>query len=53
MTAKCGTGYYVAPEIVKGENYDQKVDIWSLGIILYIIIYGKPPFNGKNTQEII
>lgn len=41
-----GSPIYMAPEIVKKLKYDGKVDIWSLGIIAYIMLSGRPPFNG-------
>lgn len=47
-----GTPRYMAPEILKGK-YDLKVDMWSIGVILYLMICGKPPITGKNHQEII
>jgi calcium-dependent protein kinase len=46
-----GTPYYVAPEVLSGE-YDSSCDIWSLGIILFILLCGYPPFEGDNKKEI-
>lgn len=51
MKSKVGTAYYVSPEILKGE-YDEKCDIWSSGVILYILLTGDPPFNGASDNEI-
>ena len=49
----CGTMEYMAPEIVGSENYDYSVDIWSLGILLYELLFGHSPFRANNTNNII
>ena len=49
----CGTIEYMAPEIVGSENYDYSVDIWSLGILLYELLYGHSPFKANNTKNVI
>ena len=46
-----GTCYYVAPEVIR-RGYNEGADIWSCGVILYILLCGYPPFNGKNETEI-
>ena len=53
LSAKCGTLIYMAPEILKGQAYSKKVDIYSIGILLWIIITGKLPFKENNRQDII
>lgn len=46
-----GSPSYMAPEIIKGEKYNEKVDIWSIGVITYILLTGRLPFNGKTPDE--
>uniref|UniRef100_A0A6A7GDE1 non-specific serine/threonine protein kinase n=1 Tax=Hirondellea gigas TaxID=1518452 RepID=A0A6A7GDE1_9CRUS len=49
MSTACGTPGYVAPEILKNEPYDKQVDLWSIGVILYILLCGFPPFYDENA----
>jgi len=50
---RCGTPGYVAPEILNDKEYDCKVDVYSCGIILYMIITGRIPFQGDNYKEVV
>lgn len=47
-----GTPYYIAPELLKNENHDYRVDFYSLGILLYRIVYGKFPFESDKELDI-
>ena len=50
----CGTPNYIAPEILydQGEGHSFEVDIWSVGVILYTLLVGRPPFQTSNVQKI-
>ena len=52
MNARVGTTFYMSPEVLQG-NYDNKCDIWSCGVILYIMLCGYPPFDGETEYEIM
>lgn len=47
-----GTPYYIAPEVITGD-YNSKCDIWSIGVIMFILLCGAPPFNGNDDEEIL
>lgn len=52
LETSCGSLAYSAPEILLGDRYDAAaVDIWSLGVILYMLVYGQPPFHEANDSE--
>ncbi|KFA67945.1 hypothetical protein S40285_09606 [Stachybotrys chlorohalonatus IBT 40285] len=47
----CGTPEYLAPELLMGHGYNKTVDWWTLGVLLYEMLTGLPPFYGQNTNE--
>jgi serine/threonine protein kinase len=52
LVTPCYTPYYVAPEVLGSERYDISCDIWSLGVIMYILCCGYPPFYSTHGQPI-
>jgi len=47
----CGTLDYLPPEMIEGEMHDEKVDLWSLGILTYEFLVGKPPFESEDNNQ--
>ena len=52
MSLTLGTAPYMAPEIIAEKNYDQKVDIWAIGVIAYEILFDRRPFAGIYRREV-
>lgn len=47
----CGTLDYMSPEMINAEPHTTKLDVWSLGILLYEMLHGTPPYRGKNPKD--
>jgi len=52
MQTACGTPGYVAPEVLLAQGYDKEVDMWSIGVITYILLCGFPPFYSESVPEV-
>lgn len=52
LKTSCGTPDYVAPEVLLGQPYEESVDMWSVGVIAYILLCGFPPFFGERENDL-
>ncbi len=52
ISKQCGTPYFVAPEIILGDGYDTRADMWSVGVIAYSLLSGSLPFNGRRHLDL-
>jgi serine/threonine protein kinase len=53
MAVRCGTPGYIAPEVLRNEKYGCKIDCFSIGVLLYILVVGRGPFRGKTMEEML
>jgi len=52
LTKQCGTPFFVAPEILLRNPYDEQSDMWSVGVIIYLLLSGTLPFIGRSQREL-
>ncbi|XP_036786889.1 serine/threonine-protein kinase 33 isoform X8 [Manis pentadactyla] len=52
MQTTCGTPIYMAPEVINAHYYSQQCDIWSIGVIMYILLCGEPPFLANSEEKL-
>ena len=52
LTKQCGTPFFVSPEILMRQSYDQLSDMWSCGCIVYLLLSGNLPFMGRSQKEL-
>jgi serine/threonine protein kinase len=52
-STRCGTPLYSSPEIILEKDYDNKVDIWNIGILVYELLYGKVPFDIRGENDLL
>ncbi|KAL7866343.1 hypothetical protein AOLI_G00141570 [Acnodon oligacanthus] len=52
LQATCGTPIYMAPEVINGHEYSQQCDVWSIGVIMYMLLCGEPPFMSSSEEHL-
>ncbi|XP_014638234.1 PREDICTED: serine/threonine-protein kinase 33 [Ceratotherium simum simum] len=52
LQTTCGTPIYMAPEVINAHDYSQQCDIWSIGVIMYILLCGEPPFLASSEEKL-
>nr|XP_048316473.1 serine/threonine-protein kinase 33 isoform X1 [Myodes glareolus]XP_048316474.1 serine/threonine-protein kinase 33 isoform X1 [Myodes glareolus]XP_048316475.1 serine/threonine-protein kinase 33 isoform X1 [Myodes glareolus]XP_048316476.1 serine/threonine-protein kinase 33 isoform X1 [Myodes glareolus] len=52
MQTTCGTPIYMAPEVINAHEYSQQCDIWSIGVIMYLLLCGEPPFLANSEEKL-
>ncbi|XP_061420578.1 serine/threonine-protein kinase 33 isoform X1 [Lethenteron reissneri] len=52
LQSPCGTPIYMAPEVIQSQDYSQQCDVWSIGVILYMLLCGEPPFMAHSQEKL-
>lgn len=52
LTEMCGSPHYLSPELIK-RRYDRQADMWAIGVLIYLMLYGRYPFDGSSTDQIV
>ncbi|XP_055057779.2 serine/threonine-protein kinase 33 isoform X2 [Misgurnus anguillicaudatus] len=52
LQAACGTPIYMAPEVINAQQYSQQCDVWSIGVIMYMLLCGEPPFIASSEEKL-
>ncbi|XP_053490868.1 serine/threonine-protein kinase 33, partial [Ictalurus furcatus] len=52
LQSTCGTPKYMAPEVIDGHEYSQQCDMWSIGVIMYMLLSGEPPFSSNSEEHL-